>query len=197
MKCKIPGNLSTFAGAILLAAAVAVAPLPSRAQSNTAPAVSTATPAQVVNQLLSMVEGDLVPLAEAMPADKYDFAPTNGNFKGVRTFGDQLGHVIRANYYMFGAAASIKPTEMPGMNDLKTKDQIVRALKNSFLFAHRSVDSLTPQNAMQTIKPVDGINTRAGVMMFAIIHMNDHFGQLIEYARMNGVTPPSSQPAKK
>ncbi len=111
MKHKISGNLSNLAGAVLLAAAVMAAAPRLQAQSNARPArsVSTATPAQVVNQLLNMVEHDIVPLAEAMPADKYDFAPTNGDFKGVRTFGDQVKHLVRANYYMFGAAASMKP----------------------------------------------------------------------------------------
>ncbi len=86
---------------------------------------------------------------------------------------------------------------MPNINDLKTKDQIVQALKDSYAFGHRAIDTLTGDNAMETVKPVDGINTRAGIMLFAIIHMNDHFGQMVEYARMNGVVPPSSRPKGK
>ncbi len=189
---SISRRLSFTAGAVLLLAFTA-APTPRLlAQSNTN--TSSMTPAQVVDQLLTKVEDDLVPLAEAMPADKYDFIPASGNFTGVRSFGSQVKHVIQANYYMFGTAASMKPSTMPKMQDLKTKTQIVQALKDSFAFAHQAIATLTSQNAMEEVKPVDGIDTRAGIMTFGIVHMNDHFGQLVIYLRMNGMVPPSSQP---
>ena len=98
---------------------------------------------------------------------------------------------------MFGAAASLKPTDMPDVKTLKTKEQMVQALKDSFAFAHKAIATLDQDNAMETVKPVDGIDTRAGIMVFAIIHMNDHFGQMVEYLRMNGIVPPSSQPKTK
>lgn len=185
-------RLSTLAGVAFLAATTFAhaRPLPQAQPSMAQPA----TPSGVVNQLLGMVEHDLVPLAEAMPADKYNFAPTNGEFHGVRTFADQLRHVIRANDYFFGDASSMKPI-MPSASQLQTKEQIVAALKASFAFAHQAANSLTTDNALETVKPADGIATRAGIMLFAIVHMNDHYGQLVEYARMNGVIPPSSLPA--
>jgi uncharacterized damage-inducible protein DinB len=139
-----------------------------------------------------MVEHEFVPLAEAMPADKYDFAPTNGNFKGVRTFAQQVRHVIGANYAFFGNAASIKP-DMPKLADLKTKDQLVKALKDSFAFAHQAAATLTPDNALESVKPMDGVGTRSGLMVFALVHANDHYGQLVEYLRMNGIVPPASR----
>lgn len=196
MKRKIPAKLSVIAGAVLLAAIAMAATPQLRAQSNTHQAegsTSQPTPVHVVDQLLSIVEHEMVPLAEAMPADKYNFAPTNGNFKGVRTFAAQIKHVTQANYHMFGDAASITPTNMPDIKDLKTKEQIVQALKDSFVFGHQSIATLTSRNALDTVKPVDGVDTRAGVMLFAIIHMNDHFGQMVEYLRMNGIVPPSSR----
>jgi uncharacterized damage-inducible protein DinB len=158
---------------------------------------ATAAPAQVLDQLLSMVENDMVPLVEAMPADKFNFAPTNGNFKGVRTFAQQVQHVTVANYYMFGSAASIKPPDMQAIKNMKTKEQLVQGLKDSFAFGHKAIATLNSQNALDTVKPVDGIPTRAGIMAFAIIHMNDHFGQMVEYLRMNGIVPPSSRPKGK
>ncbi|MES2219687.1 MAG: DinB family protein [Acidobacteriota bacterium] len=186
----------------LLSAVLAVAGLwtmpPIQAQADTtAVTSSTTTPAQVVDQLLSIVEGEMVPLVEAMPADKFNFAPTHGNFKGVRTFGQQVQHVITANYYMFGAAASIQPPDRQTFKDMKTKEQLVQGLKDSFAFGHRAIATLTPQNALESVKPVDGIPTRGGIMAFAIIHMNDHFGQMVEYLRMNGIVPPSSRPNAK
>ncbi len=160
-------------------------------------ATSAATPSGVIDQLLGKVEGEMVPLVEAMPADKFNFAPTNGNFTGVRTFEQQVRHVTSANYSMFGAAASLKPTDMPDVKTLKTKEQMVQALKDSFAFAHKAIATLDTDNALEVVKPVDGIDTRAGIMLFAIIHMNDHFGQLVEYLRMNGIVPPSSLPRSR
>jgi uncharacterized damage-inducible protein DinB len=150
------------------------------------------SPSGVIDQIISMVEHEFVPLAEAMPADKYDFAPTNGNFKGVRTFAQQVRHVIGANYAFFGNAASIKP-DMPKLADLKTKDQLVKALKDSFAFAHQAAATLTPDNALESVKPMDGVGTRSGLMVFALVHANDHYGQLVEYLRMNGIVPPASR----
>lgn len=196
MKIKTLSILSAFVlGALIL-------PVTPRSFAQSSPSASdsadaSSTPAQVVDQLLTMVESEMVPLTEAMPADKYNFAPTNGNFHGVRTFAQQVKHVISANYGMFGAAASMQPAGMPKMDTLKTKDQIVAALKDSYAFAHRAVATLDQQNALEEIKPVDGVKTRAGIMTFAVVHMNDHYGQLVEYLRMNGIVPPSSMPAPK
>jgi len=188
---SISSYRSAIAGAALLMTMVILSPL--RAQSKAQHPAGPTTPGQIVDQLLGMVEGEMVPLAEAMPADKYNFAPTNGNFKGVRTFAEQIQHVINANYMMYSHAASIKPLGMPNVKELKTKQQLIQALKDSFAFAHQAVGTLNNQNAMQFIKPVDGVNTRVGVMLFAIVHMNDHYGQMVEYLRMNGVVPPASQ----
>ncbi|MHB1675510.1 MAG: DinB family protein [Acidobacteriaceae bacterium] len=186
----------------VLSAVLAVAGLwtmpPIEAQADTsAAAAATTTPAQVVDQLLSMVEGEMVPLVEAMPADKFNFAPTNGNFKGVRTFGQQVQHVTTTNYYMFGAAASIQPPDMQAVKNMKTKAQLVQGLKDSFAFAHKAIATLDTNNALEVVKPVDGVDTRAGIMLFATVHMNDHFGQMVEYLRMNGIIPPSSLPKGK
>ncbi|MGO8719390.1 MAG: DinB family protein [Acidobacteriaceae bacterium] len=186
----------TVLSAVLAAAGLWTMP-PIQAQADmSAASAATATPAQVVDQLLNTVEGEMVPLVEAMPADKFNFAPTNGNFKGVRTFAQQVQHVISANNYMYSTAASIPPPDVQVRN-LKTKAQLVQGLKDSFAFAHRAIATLTSQNGLETVKPVDGISTRAGIMVFAIIHMNDHFGQMVEYLRMNGIVPPSSRPKGK
>jgi uncharacterized damage-inducible protein DinB len=189
-------SLAVLSAVLAVAGMWTMPPIQAQTAMSAAPAATT-TPAQVVDQLLSMVEEEMVPLVEAMPADKFNFAPTNGNFKGVRTFGQQVQHVIMANYYMFGAAASIQPPDRQTFKDMKTKEQLVQGLKDSFAFGHRAIATLTNQNAMETVKPVDGISTRGGIMAFAIIHMNDHFGQMVEYLRMNGIVPPSSRPNAK
>src|SRR5258707_14392734 len=59
---------------------------------------------KLLDQEIRMAESEVVPLAEAMPADKYDFAPTQGEFKGTRTFSQQMTHIAAANYMVASAA---------------------------------------------------------------------------------------------
>ncbi len=189
-------SLAVLSAVLAAAGLWTMPPIQAQADMSAATTAST-TPAQVVDQLLSMVESEMVPLVEAMPADKFNFAPTNGNFKGVRTFGEQVQHVTMANYYMFSAASSLQPPDMQAVKNMKTKAQLVQGLKDSFAFAHKSIATLDEDNALEVVKPVDGVDTRAGIMLFATVHMNDHFGQMVEYLRMNGIVPPSSRPKGK
>ena len=189
-------NLAVLSAVLAVAGMWTMPPIQAQTAMSAAPAAAT-TPADVVNGLLNTVESEMVPLVEAMPADKFNFAPTNGNFKGVRTFGQQVQHVTMANYYMFSAASSLQAPDMQSIKNMNTKEQLVQGLKDSFALGHRAIATLTTQNAMETVKPVDGISTRGGIMAFAIIHMNDHFGQMVEYLRMNGIVPPSSRPNAK
>jgi uncharacterized damage-inducible protein DinB len=152
-----------------------------------------ASPAQTFGKLLSGQEEEIVAVAEAMPADKYGFAPTSGQFKGVRTFAQQLTHVAEAQYSFFGAFG-VKPTIDPkSLEKLTSKDDVIQALKDSFVFAQRATETMTVQNAFEEIQSRDGANTRTSIAAFSLEHTNDHYGQLIEYLRMNGIVPPGSR----
>jgi len=159
------------------------------------PAVGTLMPpAQVYGRLLSMLESEFVGAAEAMPEDKYNFAPptTAGEFKGVRTFADQVKHVADANYYFFGnpgVSEADAKAKSDAIKNLKTKAEIVQALKDSFTQAHAYVDGITPENAF--VMTQNG--THAGMAAFGIAHFMDHYGQMVEYLRMNGIVPPASR----
>jgi hypothetical protein len=165
----------------------------------TAPA--TVTPADSLNGLMGGLEMEVVGAAEAMPADKYDFAPTGGDFKGVRTFGSQVKHLAEANYEFFqgwsvpGATAADPKT----IEALKTKDDIVKALKDSYVYAHAAVSTITPQNAWDSVPgfPPQLKETKATAAAFAIAHSMDHYGQMVEYLRMNSIIPPASRPQPK
>jgi len=157
------------------------------------PAVGTPqAPAQVYGKLLSLMEKEFVSAAEAMPEDKYNFAPpaTAGEFKGVRTFGEQVKHVAEANYYFFGtySEAELK-TKSDAIMALKSKAEIVQALKDSFTQAHTYVDGITAENAFITTSS----GTRGGMAAFGLAHFMDHYGQMVIYMRMNGVVPPASR----
>lgn len=147
---------------------------------------------EVLDHTVLNMEHEFVPAAEAMPEDKFGFAPTNGEFKGVRTFAQQIKHVAESNYYFFGGSkyseADVK-TLTDSIEKLTTKADIVKALKDSFTQAHAFVDTITPENAF--VMTAHG--TRAGMAAFGIAHVMDHYGQLVVYLRMNGIVPPASR----
>jgi uncharacterized damage-inducible protein DinB len=154
---------------------------------------ATASPAQVFGKLLSGQEQEVVSLAEAMPADKYNFAPTAGNFEGVRTFAQQVTHIAGAQYFFFGGFGTKPSIDPKSLEKLTSKDEIVKALKDSFAFAQNAVETMTVQNAFEEIEQKDGTNTRVSITAFSLAHTNDHYGQMVEYLRMNGIVPPASR----
>jgi uncharacterized damage-inducible protein DinB len=156
------------------------------------PAVGTLmTPAETYGKLLSAMEQEFVSAAEAMPENKYDFAPTQGEFKGVRTFGEQVKHVAEANTYFFHDPTKPLIDNRADFEKLKTKAEIVAALKESFKLAHTYVDGITAQNAF--VMTANG--TRGGMAALGISHLMDHYGQMVVYLRMNGIVPPASRGA--
>jgi hypothetical protein len=180
---------SALACCLLAAATLAHSQAPAAAK----PAVGTPqAPAQIYGKLLAGMEKEFVDAAEAMPEDKYDFAPTTGEFKGVRSFGAQVKHVAEANYFFFGGDAFTEAGDKAKsdvIEKLTSKADIVQALKDSFKLAHALVDGTTADNAFVTTTH----GTRAGMASFGLAHMMDHYGQLVVYLRMNGIVPPASR----
>ncbi len=162
------------------------------------------TVAKVAHEQLSWVESELVPAAEAMPEDKYDFAPSQGEFKGVRTFAQQVKHVAAVNYMV---AAAILEEKVPvdigsgekGPDSVKTKAEAVKFLKDSFAYAHKAMDAVKAENATVWIKSPfgDGQTTRLAMSTVVVAHCFDHYGQMVVYLRMNGIIPPASRPQQK
>jgi len=154
---------------------------------------------QVLDGGVKNLEGEFIPAAEAMPEDKYGFAPTAGEFKGVRTFGQQVKHVAAVNYILGAAILGEKPPVdvggESGPESMKTKADIVKFAKDSFAYAHKAVASITTENATgQVPSPFgEGKSTRAGLATVFAWHGFDHYGQMVEYLRMNGIIPPASR----
>ncbi|MGI4875868.1 MAG: DinB family protein [Janthinobacterium lividum] len=157
------------------------------------------SPAKTYDEMLSGFESELTGVAKAMPADKYNFAPGSLNisgakYDGVYTFAGEVKHLISANYYFYGVVGGIKPAaDMKAIQAMTAKDDLVKALADSFAFAHKAVATLTPANAFDEIKPVDGITSRGALAAFGVAHGFDHYGQMVEYLRMNGIVPPGSK----
>jgi hypothetical protein len=161
-----------------------------QASAPSKPAIGTPiAPSEVYGKLLNTLEQEFISAAEAMPEDKYDFVPTQGEFKGVRTFGEQIKHVIEANEFFFHDPAKPLVDNRADIEKLKTKAEIVKALKDSFVQAHAYMNAITPENAF--LATANG--TRAGMAAFGMAHFMDHYGQLVVYLRMNGIVPPASR----
>jgi uncharacterized damage-inducible protein DinB len=154
-------------------------------------AAPQASPAAIYAKLFSGQEEDVVSAAEAMPADKYNFVPTHGTFEGVRTFAQQVTHIAAAQYYYLGNFGVKGGVDSDALDKLTKKDDIVKALKDSYAFAQQAIETITAENAFQQFG--DHKSTRAGLAAAALAHTNDHYGQMVVYLRMNGIIPPASR----
>ena len=158
-----------------------------------------ATVSSVMDRSVTGVENEFVPAADAMPEDKYSFAPTNGEFKGVRSFAQQVKHVAAVNYMIGAAILEEKaPVELGGENgpdSVKTKADAVKFLKDSFVYVHKAMGTINEGNLLIPIKSPFGENTvtRLGMATLVVAHCFDHYGQMVVYLRMNSIVPPASR----
>jgi uncharacterized damage-inducible protein DinB len=161
-----------------------------------------ATMKSVLNSQLLMEEREIIDAADAMPEDKYSFAPTNGEFTGVRTFAQQVKHIATVNNRFFGGIVG-QPGEPPGSqferengpDSLQTKAQIMEYLRGSFALGHKAIDTIHAENAFVAIEnpPTPFLRTPAAIVIFDCAHSMDHYGQMVEYLRANGIIPPASR----
>ncbi len=159
------------------------------------------TPGDAVNAVLTIADGEFVGAADAMPEDKYSFAPTTtGEFKGVRTFAQQVKHVAAVNYIFGAAILNEKPPVdvggESGPDSVKSKTEIMQFLKDSFAYLHKAVASINDKNALDEVSLFGMKLSRLSVGTFSTAHPFDHYGQMVEYLRMNGIIPPASRPKK-
>src|SRR6266481_1296098 len=200
---KQPSLLLTAALSLAAASAYAQAAKSSPAAGASAAPSTPPTIASAIDREISIVEKEVVEAAETMPEDKFDFSPEKLNlpgsdYKGVRTFGEQLKHVAASNYLLWSPITGEKPPDTvndgKGPDNMKAKAEIIKYLKDSFAFGHKAVATLTESNLVQPIirnnKPP---TTRLFLATFAAAHAFDHYGQLVEYLRMNGIIPPASR----
>jgi uncharacterized damage-inducible protein DinB len=157
------------------------------------------TVTEVLDRSVSNMEHEFVPAAEAMPEEKFGFAPSNGEFKGVRTFGEQVKHVAAVNY-IFGAAildekVPVDVGDESGPAAVKTKAEILSYLKESFAYVHKAVLTINEKNLVEPVKSPfgEGKVTRLSLATSVVGHGFDHYGQMAEYLRMSGIVPPASR----
>jgi len=175
------------------------APAPTAQGSSQPPA----TIASVVDREITMLEKSVVPVVEAMPDDKFDYTPTQLNTKDskdpVRSFAFEVKHLATANYAFWSPlTGDALPAGIKGPNgpeDLKTKADIVKYLKDSFALGHKAAATLTTSNVVDNVTYFQGQAPRLFLATFPVQHANDHYGQLVLFLRMNGITPPGSRAA--
>ena len=164
------------------------------------PPAQQPTIAAVVDREISNVEKQIIDVAEAMPEDKFNFSPESlsipgSDYKGVRTFAGQVKHIAASNYFIWSPLTGDKLPETVkdgnGPQNLKSKAEIISFLKDSFALGHKAAATVTAENMLQN--PGSSKSTRLRLAVFGAEHAFDHYGQMVEYLRMNGIVPPASR----
>jgi len=162
------------------------------------------TIAETVDSWIANTEQHVVPLADAMPAERYSFRPSAalGDFEGVRTFGEQVKHLAANNYraaaLILRETPSAEMSNETGPDSVRTKVQIMTYLQGSFAALHRSAASINSANVTAPLEASSAWQrNRLSFAIDAVAHSFDHYGQLVEYLRMNGIVPPDSRPPSR
>jgi len=159
-----------------------------------------AAPASTALQtLVSSTETLLMGVANEMPAGKYDFVPSGGEFRGVRSFAKQLKHAAAVQYLvansMLGEPVTADQADERGPDTVRSKAEVIEYLQGSFAALHKAAAAVDDRNAFEPVKGVFGSQpaTRAGLIAGVLAHSSNHYGQMVEYLRMNGIIPPASR----
>ncbi|ABF41761.1 hypothetical protein Acid345_2760 [Candidatus Koribacter versatilis Ellin345] len=138
------------------------------------------------------VSRQLIALAEAIPADKYAWRPA----PGVRSTGEVIMHIAGANFYFLSLMGQKLPPDFQSVDEEKVapeKAKVVDWLKRSLDAAGNARAHVTAADLKKTAKFLDHTVTHDDIYLRMVIHNNEHMGQLVAYARMNGVVPPWSE----
>lgn len=126
--------------------------------------------------------------ANAMSDNQYGFKPTPEVF----SFADQLLHIAGSNYWFFSALKGEKPpmSEEALKSQGKSKDDVLKILKESFALGDAYVEALTETMALEELEAGKNKIAKWKVLLFAVDHLSHHRGQLVVYLRLNGIKPP-------
>ena len=194
---KILGTFGLMAAFLGAAAAHGQTPPAATPAATPVPAASVAA---AVDAQVSRIEKLVLEAAEAMPEEKYAFSPEGlkipgSQYDGVRSFALQVRHIAASNYaYWAPLTSDTVPENFKGGNgpdDLRTKADILRFLKDSYALGHHAAASLTAENMLQVAGKGSLVRLQRATQ--GVAHAYDHYGQMIEYLRMNGIVPPASR----
>jgi uncharacterized damage-inducible protein DinB len=191
-----PMSRMVRAGA-LVALTLVIAPRLAAAQAAPTPAENAAALRKSYLAALDETQGKFLQLAEAFPAEKYSWRPA----PGVRSVGEVFMHVA-SEYYAwsprsFGATPSpVVTMTREGFQQFEsnaTKENVLKHLKEGYAYGKQAVEGVDPATLTGTKKFFGTDATTADIALGMSGDLHEHLGQLIAYARMNGVTPPWSK----
>ncbi len=137
-------------------------------------------------------ESKLTQLAEAIPAGRFLWRPA----EGVRTTGEVLVHVASGNYFYPSLWGAHPPAgvDAGGLEKLGgDRDKAIAAMKDSFVYLQKQIAALSDADLDRSVDMLGRKMTVRGLLLHATTHAHEHLGQIIAYARMNGIVPPWSQ----
>lgn len=155
----------------------------------------------IVSDLLADVTAakqKIIGLAQAIPESKYDWRPG----EGVRSVGEVFKHVTADNY-LIPMIGGVKAPAESGFTDFNSagayeskkmsRDQIIADLEKSFAHIETNLSAVSDAKLKEKVDIFGTPGTVQGLWVLATTHLHEHLGQMIAYARSNGVVPPWSR----
>ena len=186
----------------LVLTALLLAPATLTAQAPPAEARASASPGvtQALLRDIQRAEQKVIGLAEAIPEDKYGWRPA----EGVRSVGEVLMHVAADNYFLptvadaaAPAATGIKAGDYPSVQAYESraasKAEAVQALRDSFTHLRAAMERTDDAFLGRQLTVFGSEMSGLDLWVVTATHLHEHLGQLIAYARANGVVPPWSR----
>jgi uncharacterized damage-inducible protein DinB len=161
------------------------------AAAQTATPAAPAAPSGFTKEFLTQLddlEKKTVALAEAIPQEKYSWRPG----EGVRSVGEVYGHLTAGNYAFTRPLGNKVPAglDLRNIEKVTEKAKIVAALKQSFTDIRTTVNALPAADLEKTVKLFGNDSSARNVLFVLSVHISEHLGQSIAYARSAGVVPP-------
>jgi uncharacterized damage-inducible protein DinB len=142
------------------------------------------------------VSNQLIALAEATPADKFAWRPA----PGVRSTSEVYMHIVMANFWLLSVAGQKMPADLKDETAKTVNEKTVTSKPEVIAWLKRSLDAVKqahlaadPKDMTRKLKVEGRDATVDGMYLRIIVHANEHMGQLVAYARMNGIVPPWSK----
>lgn len=183
---------------IILLLALSLSAATSALSQTPKPAEALPTARQEIERWIATSEKGILGLAEDMPDDKYNFVPPGEGFRGVRSFAKQMKHVGAVlqlvSAHLLGEKESADAADERGPDAVRTKDEVIKYVKDSYAYLRKAAATIDEKNAFAAIRNPFGKAplTRMSLMNSALVHTANHYGQMVEYLRMNNIKPRGS-----
>ncbi len=153
---------------------------------------STSPVADALRSSLARYSKNMTAAADAMPADKFAFKPTPEQ----SSFAHLTLHISQSNYTFCSKIAGVAAPDTPKLTDADSKDKLVAAVKASFEFCSSALAKVDDSHLAESLPFFGGQNaSRAEIILTAARSWADHYSAQSMYLRLNGVLPPTAQPA--